>query len=164
MAKAALNAPPAGGAPARAEGQGIETVEVAADEGVAGVLAFGDGGDAQAFGLFGGDVLHRMDGDVDPAGQQGLLDLLGEQRLAADFQQAAILDAVAGGDDLDQRNGGLDLGLGHVQGAADGALHHAGLGERQLGAPGADAERKGHERCAPVAGSLPRPDGDVRRL
>ena len=82
-------------------GQVDETGEMLADEAVAGVLAFGDRGDGQTLGLFGGDVLHRVDGDIDAAVQQGLLDLLGEQGLAADFQQAAVLDAVAGGDDLD---------------------------------------------------------------
>lgn len=100
-----------GGAQTCAQRQVGETGEVAADEGVAGVLALGNGGDAQALGLFGGHILHRVDGDVDPAGQQGLLDLLGEQGLAADFQQAAILHPVAGGDDLDQGDCGLDLGF-----------------------------------------------------
>ena len=154
----------AGGAQPGAEGQGVETVEVAADEGVARVLAFRDGGDAQALGLFGRHVLHRMDGDVDPAVQQGFLDLLGEQGLAAQLHQAAVLDAVAGGDDLDQRHGRFDLGLGFAQGPADGPLHHARLGQGQFGAPGADAEGKGHERCLPDAGSLPRSDGEFRRL
>ena len=38
-----------------------------------------------------------MDGEVDPAVEQGLVDLLGEQALAADIGERAILDAVAGG-------------------------------------------------------------------
>ena len=113
-----------------------------ADEGVAGVFALGHGGDGEARRLFGGDVLHRVDGDVDAAVQQGLLDLLGEQGLAADFQQATVLDAVAGGDDLDQRDQGFDLGVGHAQGAADGALHHAGLGQGQARTSGADAQER----------------------
>ncbi|MNY10841.1 hypothetical protein D3C86_1438400 [compost metagenome] len=131
-------------------GQVGEGREMLADEAVAGVLAFGHGGDGQAGGLFGGDVLHRVDGDVDAAVEQGLLDLLGEQGLAADFQQAAVLNAVAGGDDLDQGDQGFDVGLGHAERAADGALHHAGLGQRQPGAAGADAKKRGHEVAQPL--------------
>src|SRR5690606_14708286 len=131
-----------GGAEAGALQQVGEGGVMVADEGVAGVFALRHGGDGQTGGLFGGDVLHRVDGDVDAAVQQGFLDLLGEQGLAADFQQAAVLDAVAGGDDLDQRNKGFDLGVGHAQGAADGALHHAGLGQGQARTSGADAQER----------------------
>jgi len=113
-----------------------------ADEGVAGVFALWHGGDGQTGRLFGGDVLHRVDGDVDAAVQQGFLDLLGEQGLAADFQQAAILDAVAGGDDLDQGDKSFDLGIGHAERPADGALHHARLGQSQARTPGADAQER----------------------
>ena len=60
---------------------------LAADEGVARILALGDGGDDQARRQLGRHVLQRMDGAVDAAVQQGLLDLLGEQALAADLQQ-----------------------------------------------------------------------------
>ena len=42
-------------------------------------------------------VLHGMHGEVDVAGQQRLLDLLGEQALAADLGERPVLDAVAGG-------------------------------------------------------------------
>ena len=71
---------------------------------------------------------------------------------------------VADAEALPYEDDSFDLVVGHAQGGGDGALHHAGLGQRQLGAAGADAEGKGHDRCAPVVGSLPRPDGDVRRL
>ena len=113
-----------GGAEAGALGQVFQCLPLVADEGVAGVFALGDGGDGQAGRHLGRDVLHRVDGGVDAAVQQGFLDLLGEQRLAADFQQAAVLDAVAGGGDLDQRG---DL-VGPVRGAkggGDAELHHA---------------------------------------
>jgi hypothetical protein len=127
------------GAEAAAVGEGVETVIGAADEGVAGILAFRDGGDGQAGGLFGRHVLHGMDGDVDAAVQQGLLDLLGEQGLAADLHQAAVLDLVAGGDDLDQHH----LLERQVHGGGDGPLHHPGLGQRQGAASGAYTYR-GH--------------------
>jgi hypothetical protein len=47
-----------------------------------------------------------MDGDVDAARKQRLLDLLGEQALAAGFRERPVLDAVAAGgddDDLERR-------------------------------------------------------------
>jgi hypothetical protein len=43
-----------------------------------------------------------MDGNVDAARQQRILDFLGEQALAADFREGAVLNPVAGGfDDVD---------------------------------------------------------------
>ena len=44
-------------------------------------------------------VLRGMHGDVDAAGKQRFLDLLGEQALAAGFRQRPVLDAVAAGRD-----------------------------------------------------------------
>ena len=47
-----------------------------------------------------------MDGKIDRARKQRLLDLLGEQALAADLGQRPVADPVAGrrdGDDLDRR-------------------------------------------------------------
>src|SRR5436190_4738416 len=82
-----------------------------------------------------------MDGAINSAIQQRLLDFLGEEALAADLQQAAILDAVTGGGDADQRSGLLRLGRCRAEGGGDGALHHPGLGERQLRAARADADR-----------------------
>src|SRR5512142_2636035 len=45
-----------------------------------------------------------MHGEIDAPVEQRLLDLLGEQALAADVRQRPILDAVAGGLDDDQRD------------------------------------------------------------
>ena len=79
-----------------------------------------------------------MDGDVDLARQQGLLDLLGEQALAADLAQRAILHLVAGG--LDDAN--LDAaGRGQMRMGGDQArarLVRLGEGERR--AARADAQ------------------------
>ena len=62
-------------------------------------------------GRLGRHVLHRVHRAVDAAVEQRLLDLLGEQPLAADLEQAAVLHAVAGGGDEDERRD-LVLGLG----------------------------------------------------
>ena len=79
---------------------------------------------------------------ADPAAiQKRLLDLLGEEALAADLHQPAILHPVAGGGDDDQRGGGLDLGRNVRVGAErsrDQPLHVAGLGQAELGTAGAD--------------------------
>jgi len=69
----------------------------------------GNGGDDQTRRQDGGHVLHGMDRAVDAAVQHRLLDLLGEQRLAAHLQQAPILDLIARGADDDQ--GGHLLGV-----------------------------------------------------
>src|SRR5262249_5303680 len=89
-----------------------------------------------------------MDGAVDAPVDQRLLDLLGEEPLAADLQEAAVLHLVAGGCDHHQWGGRLDGGgvlqVGAERGG-DAALHEAGLGEAQLRAARADADwLRGH--------------------
>ena len=54
-----------------------------------------------------GQVLHGMHGDIDPLTEQGLVDLLGEQPLAAEVAQRLVADAVAGGGDRLKRDGVL---------------------------------------------------------
>ncbi len=49
------------------------------------VLARKDRGDLETVGKLSRHVLHRVDGEVDGAGDQGLLEFLGEQPLAADL-------------------------------------------------------------------------------
>ena len=51
---------------------------MAADEGVAGILALRNRADHQARGLGGGEVFVTVDGDVDSVLEQFLLDRLGE--------------------------------------------------------------------------------------
>ena len=79
-----------------------------------------------------------MHGEVDGAGQQRLLDLLGEQPLAAGLGERPVLDRVAGGaDDLD-----LDpLGV-EAAGGGEPALHLARLHQRQRRAARADTENR----------------------
>ena len=76
-----------------------------------------------------------MDGKLDGALQQRLLDLLGEQALAADLVQLAVLDPVAGGAD-DHDLGFGQVGPGGLQPVAD----QMGLGQRQRTAARADAQ------------------------
>jgi hypothetical protein len=74
------------------------------EEGVARILARQQAADDQARRQQGGHVLHGMDGEIDAALHQRLLDLLGEEALAADLLQLAVLHPVAGGaDDGDLR-------------------------------------------------------------
>jgi len=75
-----------------------------------------------------------MDGAVDLAGQQGRLDLLGEEALAADVHQTAVLDLVTAGGDPDQARRRVV-----AQGGADRRAHQAGLGQGQFRRPRADA-------------------------
>src|SRR5690606_8933713 len=91
---------------------------------------------------FDRDNRNLLNGKGDASVHQALLNLLQEQGVAADFQQATDLDAVPDGDDLDQEDERFALSLGHAQGAADGALQHAGLGQSQARTPGADAQER----------------------
>jgi len=85
----------------------------------------------------GGDVLDRMDGQVGPSGQDGLLDLLDEEALPAHLGQGNILDLVASGFYGQQLDREIRLGLD--QPAADPVR----LDQGQLGAPGGDGQVAG---------------------
>ncbi len=92
------------------------------------------------------DVLHRMDRKVDCAVEQRAVELLGPQRLAANLGQRAVLHAVAGGLDGDDRHGvfgppmrGAERGGDHVRlhqsegrSARAEAQGKGGLSHRQL--------------------------------
>ena len=69
------------------------------------------------------------------------LDLLGEQALAADLGQRAVLDAVALRADDDDLDRGI-VGQRRV-GRGQRRLDHPGLGQGQRRAAGAEAERAG---------------------
>ena len=82
-------------------GQVGQPLGLAGDEHVARVLARGDGGDDEV-GLVDQrhrdrHVLEAVHGEVDLPREQGLLELLGEQPLAAELVQRAVGDLVAGG-------------------------------------------------------------------
>ena len=88
--------PQRGGTDDGALRQRVDRRPFRADEGVAHVLARQDRRDRQAVGQRRRHVLHGMHGEIDRAVEQRLLDLLGEQPLAARFAQRPVLDAVAG--------------------------------------------------------------------
>ena len=79
-----------------------------------------------------------MDGEIDAADDQRLLDLLGEEALAADLLQLAVLHPVAGGaDDGDLRRRQIGMSRGET------LLYFLRLRQRQRAAAGADAQRAG---------------------
>ena len=114
-----------------------------ADEGVARILALGDGGDAQA-GRAARPARPSSNGRRRRCGRRSRASSISlvNRRLAADLQQTAVLDAVAGGGD--DRPAGATArrrrGRRRPGAAAMRALHHARLGQGQLGAAGADAD------------------------
>ena len=75
------------------------------DQGIGHVFARGHGGQGQALGAQGRQVLEAVHGHVDRAVQHRPLDLLGEQAGAADRGQGRDPVAVALGLDLDQLDG-----------------------------------------------------------
>ena len=77
--------------------------------------------------------MHR---EIDRAGRQRLLDLLGEQALAAGLRQRPVLDAVAGGADH------LELDPLRVEPVRRGErlAHHARLRQRQRAAARAEPQ------------------------
>ena len=125
----------------------METPEAFTDEGVAGVGARRDGGEGEARVERGGEIFERVDGDVDAAGGERLLDFFDEDALG--IKRAAIVEcrgcfkggilhAVAGGaDDLDR-----DIVAALTQFVSD----VIGLPERELGAAGTNAEGGGGHR------------------
>ncbi len=103
-------------------------------DGIERIFAGQRRGDREALGQDRRHVLGAVHGEIDPGGQQRVLDFLHEQALAADLRQRAVGLAVALGPDDDEFAGGAAGG-----GDAGGGL--AGLPERQLAA--ARAEPKG---------------------
>ena len=127
----------AGGAEPAPCGRSSRLLRERAQEGVARVLALGDGGDDQAVGSTRPACPSANGPRVDAAVQQRLLDLLGEQALAADLHQAAVLDAVAGGGD----DAPATAASSPPSAAAMRRAASSGLGQGELGAAGADADR-----------------------
>ncbi len=129
------------GRDAGAGGEHVEAPVVFADEGVASVGAWGDGGEGEAGGDLRGQVFEGVDGEVDAVGEEGVFDLLDEDAgtvggKAFGWSEVRVLHAVAdGADDLD------------CDGVAEGAELRGdvvGLPERELGAARADADRVCH--------------------
>ena len=96
------SAPQRGRAHDGARRQLVDALRRAGDQDVARVGARQQCRDDEPAGEGRRHVLHRVDREIDGAGQQGLLDLLDEQALAADLGQRPVLDAIArGADQLD---------------------------------------------------------------
>ena len=92
----------AGGADAREFRERVERPVRLADEGVTGVGARRDGGESEVWGELRGQILERMDGQVDASGGEGFFDLLNEDAFAVKpfgHDEAGMLHAVAGGAD-----------------------------------------------------------------
>ena len=70
------------------------------DDHVARIFAPRHARDREPAGEHAGHVLDRVDREVRAPFEQRLLDLLHEQTLSADLGERAVLDLVAGGDDL----------------------------------------------------------------
>src|SRR5205085_7446609 len=75
---------------------------VSSDESIARVVPREVRAHRESLGVRGGHVLRRVDGDVDPAGEQCLLDLLDEDAAGADLPEGTRAVAVAGGGDRDE--------------------------------------------------------------
>ena len=97
----------------RARRQRGKRLTLGADEGVTHIAARQHGGDGNAWRKVRGQVLHGMHGDIDRLTEQGLVDLLGEQPLAAEVAERLVADAVARGGDGLKRDGVLTKAM-HV--------------------------------------------------
>ena len=84
--------------------------------------------------------MHR---EIDGAVEQRLLDLLGEQALAADLRERPVLDHVAGGADRHDRD---RVGCDPVGGRQPGT-HLVRLPQRQRAAARADAQKRCGRGC-----------------
>lgn len=108
-----------------------------ADQHVAHIGARQHGGNGDFLGADGLDILHRVDGKVDLAMEQRGVEFLGPQRLAADFGERAVLDAVAAGHLRAQ----FDRALAPAHRGAQARAGFFGLGHGERRAAGAQTER-----------------------
>ena len=115
-----------------ARGQRRERRVAVAHEGVARVGALRDGRDGESLGNLRRHILQAVHGEVDLAREHRLLELLGEEPLAADLRERRVEDLVA----LRRHETFLDgeLGVRLAQARRDVVR----LPERELTAPRAD--------------------------
>jgi hypothetical protein len=118
---------------------------LAADERVAHILARQTRGKHQPVRQHRRHVLGGMHREVDRTAEQRLLDLLGEQALAARLAQRAILDAIARGADRDD----LDRVLVPPMRSSERRARQARLRQRERTAARSDANRlrQGTSEC-----------------
>src|SRR5690606_30735381 len=121
----------------------------ARDGHVAGILALRHTPDRQPRCQIGRHVLHRMHGDVGPAVEDGLLDLLDEKSLAADLAQSAILYPIAGGRHVQLFD--LERRVARAEISDEGSS----LGQRQGALAGGNGQLvEGHRESVPVTGRM----------
>ena len=113
-----------------------DVVHGGTDESIARIFPRQNTGNRNTVRQNGFEVLHGVHGDVDIASEQRLLDLLGEQTLAANIGERAVGYAIARGADDDELHViGREVGMGSNQSGPD----LPGLDEGELAAAGADA-------------------------
>ncbi len=100
-----------------------------ATEGVARIVALEVGAHDEPGGIARGHVLRRVHRNVDPPGEQRLLDLLDEHPALADLAEGALAVAVPGGRDGDERD--LDVVSAAERLAARSACASASLEPRE---------------------------------
>eukprot|EP00958_Prasinococcus_capsulatus_P015766 scaffold1690_cov366-Prasinococcus_capsulatus_cf.AAC.2 len=120
-------------------GELAEGAVLEAHEGVAHVLARQVAVEHGALGQVRGHVLHGVHGDVDAAVQEGLVDLLGEEALAANVRQGLAEHLVAGGLDHHDLQRAL-LRQVRVR-RLEQVARHVRLRQGQRRAAGADLDR-----------------------
>ena len=106
-----------------------------ADPDVAGVGAFGDGGEGELWSQLCREVFERVDGEIDSAFFQCFFDLLDEDAFAVEIwgcYEAWLLQAVAGGAD--------DFEFDTIAGVPESVEDVVGLPEGELRASAADAD------------------------
>ncbi len=106
----------------------------AADESIARIFARQEGREHEPRRQHARHVFRRMHGEIDGAGQQRLLDLLGEKALAAGLRQRALNGVAGGADGLD-----LDAVEPDLTGRGEADLHRPRLDQRQRRAARTDA-------------------------
>ena len=104
---------------------------IARDQHVARVLPFQQGAQHDPVGQDSRHILHRMDRKGGATIQLGFVDLLGEEALAARFDQGAVLDAVAGRDKAENGEAALSVLAGQAALRGEFRLHIAGLDKGQ---------------------------------
>ena len=107
-----------------------------ADQRVAHVLPRQVARQHGALGEVGRHVLHRVHGDVDAAVEQRVVDLLGEEPLAADVREGLSQDLVSRGLDDADLEGAV---LGEV---GEGGLSKRGGGKRERVGVGVEVEKE----------------------
>ena len=124
-------------APRRSEAVQVgEALAMGGYENVPDIFARQIAGDDEAVGKNRWQVLRGMDGEVDVVLEEGGVELLGEEPLAARFRQWTVLNEIARGSNHDH----FDPVLRHVVRLGEQAADQMGLRQREGRPAGADLE------------------------